>query len=108
MNQKRIQKPLLAGGIMALLAVAGTGLFVVRDVLAAFLLFCVLLGVLLSVLGISVLVSFLFGEGVVRCFDLLATSVASFRLRQPVPSVVRPPSRAELAIVRSVLSGRDQ
>jgi hypothetical protein len=86
MSRKRI----LAGGLIGLIAVAGTGLFVVRDLLAGFLLFCVLFGVLFGVLGITILGSFLLGEGVVRCFDLLETSVASFRLRQPIPSVVGP------------------
>jgi hypothetical protein len=74
MSQKRIQKPFIAGGVIGLIAVAGTGLFVVRDLLAAFLLFCVLFGVVLGVLGITVLVSFLLGEGVVRCFDLFVFS----------------------------------
>jgi hypothetical protein len=82
-------KRILAGGLIGLIAVAGTGLFVVRDLLAAFLVFCVLFGILFGALGITVLASFLFGEGVVRCFDLLVTSM-SFRLRQPIPSVVSP------------------
>jgi hypothetical protein len=90
MSRKRIQKPLIAGGVIGLIAVAGTGPFVVRDLLAAFLLFCALFCVLFCVLGITVLGSFLLGEGVVRCSDLLVTSVASFRLRQPVPSVAGP------------------
>jgi hypothetical protein len=93
MSRKRIQKPLIAGGIIGLIAVAGTGQFVVRDLLAAFLLFFVLFCVLLGVLGLTVLGSFLLGEGVGRCFDLLVTSVASFRLRQPIPSVADPPTR---------------
>jgi hypothetical protein len=42
----------------------------VRELLAAFLLFCVLLGIL----GITVLGFFLLGEGGARCFDLLAPS----------------------------------
>jgi hypothetical protein len=90
MSQKRIQKPLIAGGVIGLIAVAGMGQFVVRDLLAAFLFFCVFFCVLLGVLGITVLGCFLLGEGVVRCFDLLVTSVASFRLRQPIFSVVSP------------------
>ena len=86
MSRKRTQKPLSAGGVIGLIVVVGTGLFAVREVLAAFLLFCVFF----VVLGIAVLGSFLLGEGVVRCFDLLVTSMASFRLRQPIPSVVSP------------------
>jgi hypothetical protein len=93
MSRKRIRKPLLAGGVIGLIAVAGTGPFVVRDLLAAFVLFCVLFCVLLGVLGIAVLGSFLLGEGVVRCFDLLVTSLSSFRLRQAIPSVVGPLTR---------------
>jgi len=90
MSRKRAQKSLVVGGAIGLIGVAGTGAFVVRDVLAAFLLFCVLFGVLCGVVGIIVLGSFLLGEGVVGCFDLLETSVASFRFRQPLLSVVRP------------------
>jgi len=89
MSRKRMQKPLIAGGIIGLIAIGATGPFVVRDVLAAFLLFCVLLGVL----GITVLGSFLLGEGVVRCFDLFVTSVASLRFRQSILSVARPLTR---------------
>jgi hypothetical protein len=67
MNQKRIQKPLVAGGVIGLIAIAGTSLFVVRNLLAAFLMFAALFGAL----GITVLASFLIGEGVTRCFELL-------------------------------------
>ena len=90
MSQKRIQKPLIAGGVIGLIVIAGAGLFVVHDLLAAFFFFCASFCILFGVLGITVLGCFLLGEGVVRCFDLLATSVASFRLRQPIPSVVSP------------------
>jgi hypothetical protein len=93
MSWKRVQKFLAVGGVIGLIAVAGTAPFVVRDLLAAFLLFCALFCVLLGVLGIIVLGSFLLGEGVVRCFDLLVTSVASFRLHQPILSVTRPLTR---------------
>jgi hypothetical protein len=93
MSRKRIQKPLIAGGVIGLIAVAGMGQFVVRDLLAAFLLFCVFFCVFFGVLGITVLGTFLLGEGVVRCFDLLVTSVAPLRLRQPMPSVVGPLTR---------------
>ena len=99
MNWKRIQKPLIVGGAIALIAIAGTGHFVVRELLAAFLFFCVLFGLL----GISVLGSFLLGEGVVRCFNLLETSVASFRLHPPIPSVAGPLARE---IGKSYLSSK--
>jgi hypothetical protein len=89
MSWKRIQKPLTVGGAIGLTAIAGTGHFVVRELLAAFLFFCVLFGLL----GISVLGSFLRGEGVVRCVNLHVTSVASVRVRQPIPSVAGPLTR---------------
>lgn len=84
MSWKRILTLLVAGGLITLISVAGTELYVVRDLLAAFLMFCTLLGAL----GITILVSFLVGEGIVRCLGLLVACAASFRLRQPVPSVV--------------------
>jgi hypothetical protein len=59
MSRKRIQKSLVVFAVIGLIVLAGTELFVVRDLLAALLLFCVLLGVL----GIAVLASFLFGKG---------------------------------------------
>jgi hypothetical protein len=90
MSRKRIQKPLIAGSVIALIAVAGTFSFVARDLLAAFLLFCVFFCVLLGVLGITVLGSFLLAKGVGLCFDLFVRSVASFRHRQPVPPVAAP------------------
>jgi hypothetical protein len=72
-----------------LIAIAETGQFIVREVLAAFLLFCVLFGLL----GITVLGFVFIGGGVVRSFDLLATSGASFCLRRPVTSVAGPLKR---------------
>ena len=86
MSRKQIQKFLIASGLIALFTVAGMELYVVRDLLAALLMFCILL----VALGITVLVLFLLGEGVVRCFGLIVACAASFRLRQPVPSVVGP------------------
>jgi len=81
-----MHKLLVAGGAIGLIAVAGTGLFVVRDVLAAFLFFCVFF----VVAGMAVLGTFLLGEGIERCFSLLVTSAASFHLHQPIPSVGSP------------------
>ena len=89
MSRKRTQKVLIAGCLIGLIAVAGAGPFVVRDLLAAFVMFCVLFGGL----GLIVLATFLVGEGVVRCFELFARGAAFFRFRQPVHSVVGSLSR---------------
>jgi len=78
MSPKRVRQLLIASGLMALVAVAGMELYVVRDLVAALFVLCALFGAI----GIFVLVSFLLGEGAVRCFALLATSAASFRHRQ--------------------------
>jgi hypothetical protein len=94
MSRKRRHGLLIACGLVAMIAVAGTQLFSVRDMLAAFLLFCVFL----VALGIVILASFFVGDGIVRFFDLLVACVASVRLRPPVPSVV--PSHMESARVR--------
>lgn len=80
MSQKQIRKPLIAAALMGLIAVAETGPFVVRNLLSAFLMFSALFGAL----GITVLASLLIGEGVARCFQLLAACAASFHLpKQP-------------------------
>ena len=71
---------LVAVILVTLIVVAATEFYVVRDLLAALLMFCTLL----AVLGILVLVSFLLGEGVVRCVALLAASVALFRVHRTV------------------------
>jgi hypothetical protein len=89
MSRTRTQKVFIAGGLIGLIAVAGTGPFVIRDLLAAFVMFCVLFGGL----GLIVLVTFLIGEGVVRCFELFAGGAAFSRFRQPVHSVVGSLSR---------------
>lgn len=62
--------------------------YVVRDLVAAFIIFCILFGAL----GITILVSFLLGEGIIRCFEELVAVMASFRLLQPAHSIVRPAS----------------
>ena len=41
MSRKRILKLLIAGGFVGVIAVAGTGVFVVRDLLVGSLMFCV-------------------------------------------------------------------
>jgi hypothetical protein len=86
MSRKRTQQLVVAGGLITLIAVAGTQQYVVRDLLAAFLMFCAFLGAL----GLLVLVSFLLGQGVVRCFGLLVACADSVRLHQPVASVTGP------------------
>ena len=86
MSWKRIREVFVAGALILLVALMGVGPYVVRDLVAAFLIFWSLLGAL----GIAVLVSFLLGEGVVRCFALLVAGAASFRLRQPASSAVVP------------------
>lgn len=81
MSWKRILTLLV---LVTLIAIAGTELYVVRDFLAAFLMFSILLGAL----GIIVLLSYLVGETVVGCVALLVACAALFRLRQPGSSVV--------------------
>jgi len=86
MSWKRTWKLFVAGGLAVMIALGGIEVFFVRDLLAALLMFCTLL----VALGMTVLVSFLFGEVVVRCFGLLAACAASFRLHRAVSSVVDP------------------
>lgn len=86
MSRKRIRKFLIASGLITLITVAGTEFYVVRELLAALLVFCTLL----VAIGVTVLVLFLLGDGVVRCFGLIVACAVSFRLRQPVSSVVGP------------------
>jgi hypothetical protein len=80
MSRKRTERLLIAGGLVTVIAVAGTELYVVRDLLAAFLVFYAVLGAL----GLAVLVLFFLGDGIVRCFELLVACAASFLLRQHV------------------------
>ena len=88
MSPQRKQKLLVTGGLTTLLGVMGMQQYVVRDLVAAFIIFCILFGAL----GITILVSFLLGEGIVRCFEGLVAVTASFRLLQPARSVVGPVS----------------
>jgi hypothetical protein len=83
MSYKRILTLLVAAHIVALIAVTAAELYVVRDLLAALLMFCTLL----VALGITVLVLFLLAKAVERCLRLLVTCTASLPLHQPVPSV---------------------
>ena len=57
------------------------GLFPVRDLLAAFFMFCIFF----SALGLIALVSFLFGGGVMRCYELLVDFAAWFGIRHQHP-----------------------
>ena len=89
MSRKRIEKFLVAVGLITLIAGEGLQLYVVREMLASFVVFCVFFGAI----GISILVSFLLGAGIVRCFELVVAYASSLGLRQPVPSVVGPLAR---------------
>jgi hypothetical protein len=86
MSRSRTQKGLVAVSLIALIAVAATELYPVRETLALFLIFCAFL----CALGLLVLVSIFLGDAVVRCFDLLVTCAAWFRLRRPFLSPVGP------------------
>ena len=83
MSRTRLGEFLVAGGLIATVAVEGTERYVVRDLLAALLIFCALLGVL----GLTILASFLLGEGVIRCFGLLLAWATSVGLHQPAAPV---------------------
>jgi hypothetical protein len=76
----RSHKYLAAACLAAPIAVAG--LFPLRNLLAAFLVFCIFF----AALGIIVLVSFLFGGGVLRCVKLLGAAAAKLHLRPPIPA----------------------
>jgi hypothetical protein len=83
MSWRRILILLAAVASVALIAVAATKLYFVRDLLAAFLMFIVLL----NAFGIVVLLAYLVGEAVVRCMSLLVVCAALFRLHRPESSV---------------------
>jgi hypothetical protein len=68
MSRKRSRGILIAVVLITLIGVAGTRLYLVRELLAAFLIFCALL----SAFAIAILVSFILIKGIVRCFELLA------------------------------------
>jgi hypothetical protein len=82
MSRKRTERLLIAGGLITVIAVAGTELYVIRDLLAAFLVFYAFLGAL----GLVVLVLFFLGDGILRCFELVVAGTASLFLRQHVLS----------------------
>jgi hypothetical protein len=86
MNWKRILILPVAAGLITLTAVAATELYGVRDFLAAFLMF----GILLAAVGIVILLAYFVGEAVVRCVRLLGACAALARLHQPASSVVVP------------------
>jgi hypothetical protein len=83
MSWRRILILLAALGSAALIVVAATELYVIRDLLAALLMFIVLL----AALGIVVLLAYLVGEAVLRCMSLLVVCAALFRLHRPESSV---------------------
>ena len=86
MNMKRMLIPLVTGAIITLIGAAETNIYVLREVLAAFLIFWTLVGAL----GIAISLTCLLGDGIVSCFDLLVTRATSFRLSQEAPSVLGP------------------
>jgi hypothetical protein len=86
MNMKRMLIPLVTGAIITLIGAAETNIYVLREVLAAFLIFWTLVGAL----GIAISLTCLLGDGIVSCFDLLVTRATSFRLSQAAPSVLGP------------------
>jgi hypothetical protein len=57
------------------------GLFPVRDLLAAFFIFSIAFGAVAMI----VLASFLFGGGVLRCYELLLDFAAWFGVRHQHP-----------------------
>jgi len=73
MSRKRSRGILIAVALITLIGVAGTRLYLVRELLAAFLIFCALL----SAFVIAILVSFSFVKGIVRCFELLVGRASS-------------------------------
>jgi len=85
-SHKRIWILLLAASLIALTTVAAAMLFVVRDLLAALVMFWTLL----VTLGITVSVLILLGKAVERCLRLLVACAGSVRLHQPAPSVLDP------------------
>ena len=79
MTPHRRRNYLVAGCLVALLVVAA--LFPVRNLLAAFLMFCIFF----SALGLIAVVSFLFGGGVLRCYELLLDFAEWFGVRHQHP-----------------------
>jgi len=75
MTRARRRKFLVAGCLVAPLVVAA--LFPVRDLLVAFFMFCIFF----SALGLIAVLSFLFGGGVMRCYELLLACASWFGVR---------------------------
>ena len=86
MTRKLIQRLLVACGLVAIIAFAGTELYFVRDLLAALLMFFVSL----VALAVVCLVSYFVGDVILRAVEFLGVRATSFRLRQPVPSSIGP------------------
>jgi opacity protein-like surface antigen len=86
MSYKLILIILLAARLIALTTVIAATLYVVRDLLAALVMFWTLP----VALGITVAALLLLGESVERCLRLLVACAGSVRLHQPAPSVVGP------------------
>jgi len=79
MTPARRRKFLVAGCLLALFMAAA--LFPVRDLLAAFFMFCIFFGVVTMI----ALVSLLFGGGVMRCYELLLDFAAWCGVRHQHP-----------------------
>jgi hypothetical protein len=79
MTPLRSHKVLVAGCLVAPVVVAG--LFPVRDLLAAFFIFSIAFGAVAMI----VLASFLFGGGVLRCYELLMACASWFGVRHQHP-----------------------
>ena len=79
MTPRGKRKFLVAGCLVAPLVVAA--LFPVSDLLAAFFMFSIFFGVVAMI----ALVSFLFGGGVMRCYELLLDFAAWFGVRHQHP-----------------------
>jgi len=67
MSRKGLRGILIAAFLVTLIGFAGTRLYLIRELLAAFLIFCALL----SAFAIAILMSFILVKGIVRCFELL-------------------------------------
>jgi len=73
MSRKRSWGILIAVVLSTLIRVAGTRLYLVRELLAAFLIFCAVL----SAFAIAILVSFSLVKGILCCFELLVGRASS-------------------------------
>ena len=78
MSRKRSRGILIAVVLITLIGVAGTRLYLIRELLAAFLIFCTLL----SAFAIAILVSFILVKGIVRFYERLVSRASSTLVRR--------------------------